>query len=656
MKFFISSIVCFIIVGCSSLSKSPKDSFLWLENIEGDIALKWVKEQNEITKKKYETKSQFSKVKADVSYILGADDRIFYVSMSGDYVYHYLQTPKNPKGIFRKATFSSYAAKKPKWEEIINIDDLAKNENENWVWKGLSCFEPEYKRCLLKLSRGGKDAVVVREFDLTEKTFVQDGFVVPEAKTDVSWIDMDHVLLATSFGSDTLTLSGYPRQVRMWTRGQKYKDAKLITEANVDYVSASFQVFYHPKKPLSVIQKSPSFYETEYFINNNDNQLVRLDVPNDIFLWGLVEDQIIFETKSNWDRFNVKAGSLIAIPRSDLEKSGAVTDLNIIFTPNDKQSITDLKTTSKALYISLLTSVRGEIVKWTYKNKKWKSSVFALPKTGMTRIVSVDEKEDKSLVEYTDFLTPPQIWLFRKSGVKTKVAELPSRFQTKGLVVEQKFAISRDGTRIPYSVVRNTAKKGPRPTLLYGYGGFEISLTPSYLAVKGKTWVENGGTYVVANLRGGGEFGPNWHTSVLKHNRQKVFDDFIAVAEALIKEGITTSKQLGIEGYSNGGLLVGAVAMQRPDLFGAVICGAPLLDMMRFHKLLAGASWIGEYGDPDSPEDASYIKKYSPYQNIREKTKYPSIFIITSTKDDRVHPGHARKMAAKLLEVGAPLT
>ncbi len=656
MRICIYLVLSVFIISCASTSGSNKDEFLWLENIESNQSLDWVKAQNIKTAEKYSHQSIFKKVKKDVSFILGADDRIFYVKIVGEYVYNYLQTPKSPKGMYRRASFKSYVAKNPMWETIIDIDKLSIDEKENWVWKGADCLKPDNRRCLFKLSRGGKDAVVAREFDTTTKSFVNDGFILPEGKTDVAWRDQNQLFIATDFGADTLTSSGYARQVRLWTRGTFYKDAPLIVEADTSYVSASAAVYDHPKKPLSVIYKNPSFYETEYFIYTEDNRLVRLDVPKDILLWGVIDDQVIFETKSDWDRYKVKVGSLVSIQRSDLEKAGAANKVEVIFTPNSKQAITDINISSDFLYLSLLNSVRGQIMKWQFKNGSWTYATLKLPKVGATDVISTDLSGNRLFVEYTDFLTPPQIWYFNSQKKEKKVAELPKRFNNSNLVIEQKFAESRDGTKVPYSIIRSKKAKGPKPTLLYGYGGFEISLTPDYLAVKGKTWLEAGGVYVLANLRGGGEFGPSWHTSVLKHNRQKVFDDFIAVAEALIKEGITTSKQLGIEGYSNGGLLVGTVAMQRPDLFGAVICGAPLLDMMRYHKLLAGASWIGEYGDPDNSKDASYILKYSPYQNIHAETKYPPIFLITSTKDDRVHPGHARKMAARLAQVGAPVT
>lgn len=656
MRICIYLILSTYLISCSTMSESNKDKFIWLEEVESSQSLDWVKAQNAKTIEKYSNKPMFKKVKQDVGFILGAEDRIFYVRINGDYVYHYLQSPKSPKGIYRRASFKSYVAKNPEWETIIDIDKLSIDEKENWVWKGANCLMPDNQRCLLKLSRGGKDAVVVREFDTLTKSFVTDGFILPEAKTDVDWRDRDHLFIATDFGPDTLTSSGYARQVRLWKRGTFYKDSRLIVEANTDYVSASAATYYHPKKPLSVIQKSPSFYETEYFIYTEDDRLVRLDVPKDIVLWGVIGEKIIFETKSDWVTQKVKAGSLVSTSRLDIEKAGAVIKLDVIFTPNSKQAITDIKMSTDFLYLSLLNSVRGQIMKWQYKGNNWTYTTLSLPNAGATSVISTDLSGHRLFAEYTDFLTPPQIWYFNSQLTKKKVAELPKRFNTKNMVIEQKFAISHDGTKVPYSIVRSKKAKGPKPTLLYGYGGFEISLTPDYLAVKGKTWLESGGVYVLANLRGGGEFGPDWHTSVLKHNRQKVFDDFIAVAEALIKQGVTTAKQLGIEGYSNGGLLVGTVAMQRPDLFGAVICGAPLLDMMRYHKLLAGASWIGEYGDPDNATDASYILKYSPYQNIQADTKYPPMFIITSTKDDRVHPGHARKMAAKLMEAGAPIT
>ena len=474
----------------------------------------------------------------------------------------------------------------------------------------------------------------------------------------VAWAARNSLLIATDFGEGTMNTSGYPRQVRLWKRGAPLNTSKLLFEAPADHTFVVPIASHRSDGVYAGVIQGPDFF-TEIIHLMQRGKMKKLDLPLEIQHQGFFRDWMILQMRADWatgDKF-VTTGSLVAIKVSDLLADTASNSLTTLYAPTSTTAIDEIKIGADRILITVLDDVKGKLVAISSEDDAWTSNEIPLPENGKVSIVSVDEESDDAFINFESFIQPDTLYHLNKAGDLNIVASLPDRFDSSNLVTEQKFAISKDGTSIPYFVVRHkdTIMDGKTPTLLYGYGGFEVSITPSYLLGTGQLWLEEGGAYVIANIRGGGEYGPSWHQSVLKERRQGAYDDFIAVAEDIITTGLTSPRHLGIRGGSNGGLLMGAMFTQRPDLFNAVICAVPLLDMMRYHKLLAGASWMGEYGNPDIACERAYILKYSPYQNVHADTAYPEIFFYTSTKDDRVHPGHARKMTAKMADMGHPV-
>jgi len=637
------------------------DPYLWLEDVHGDKPLLWVKEQNA---------KALGLLKADPAYqgdydftlkVLDAKDRIPYASVDRGLVYNFWQDKEHPKGLWRRTTVADYAKADPNWEILLDLDALAAAEKENWVWKGPSCA-PGRSRCLLSLSRGGGDAVVVREFDLKTKTFVADGFFLKEAKSDVAMVDDDTVLFGTDFGAGSMTSSGYPRIVKEWKRGQRIEDAKKLYEGKTEDVATSGGVLRDGDDSVSVIVRAPSFFDNEYFVSSFGT-IWKIEVPLSAQLQGLHHGQLLFSLRQDWtppEQAKIGKGALVAIPLAGLDfwgRRSATVDhhfpaVTTVYAPGPRASIESVATGRDAIYVSILNNVIGEVRAFRLKDGKWTGKKLPLPKGGSAGIISTDDFGPEAYLSFESFLKPSTLYFDDGKDRPKEIKALPARFDSVGMETVQYEATSTDGTKIPYFVVRQKTLKGPAPTILYGYGGFEISETPAYSASFGKLWVGRGGVYVLANIRGGGEFGPGWHEAALKQNRQKAFDDFAAIAADLIARKITTAKQLGIVGGSNGGLLVSTVMTQHPELLGAVVCQVPLIDMIRYTRIGAGASWIGEYGDPDDPKMAEYIRTYSPYQNVAKDKKYPPVFFVTATSDDRVTPVHARKMAARMMEQG----
>lgn len=637
------------------------DKYLWLEEIENPKAIEFAKKENAITFKKLESDPRFETLKKEISNIVLANDRIPWVYQLNGMLYNFWKDEKNPKGLWRRTTLASYKKASPDWEIVLDLDKIAKEENENWVWKGATCFKPKNEKCLLELSRGGKDAVVLREFNLKTKSFVKDGFDIPEAKSNVSWIDDDTIYLASDFGPGTMTESGYARQVKILKRGQRAADVKTVFEVGTDDMSASGYVDYRGGKYYHFFNRTISFFENEdWFVK--DGHQYKIPMPKDAKFHTVFKDYLIYELRTSFQHF--KEGTLLALPlKNVLSSPDKPVGLEVLFEPTATMFLDGVSRTKNTLLLNVIDNVKGKILKITHtpdSKTKWHKKFLSIGHGGVLSIDSTEEDSDNFIALYTDFITPYSSFYGRlkNDGDKFEVLkESPSRFNSSSLVSEQKFATSKDGTKIPYFIVHSKEMKfdGSNPTLLTGYGGFEVSIQPYYLNAIGKVWSEKGGVYVVANLRGGGEFGPKWHRGAMKENHQNAIDDFIAVAEDLIKNKVTSPKYLGIKGGSNGGLLVGASFVQRPELFNAVICEVPLLDMLRYHKLLAGASWMDEYGNPDIEAERAYISKYSPFQNVSAEKKYPEVFFITNTKDDRVHPGHARKMVAKMKDQGHPI-
>ncbi len=629
------------------------DPYLWLEDIDGDTAMNWVKARNAETEAKWASGPDFDARVQRLRSILDSDARIPGITTIGDHVYNFWRDASHERGIWRRTTLDSYRTDDPDWNLVLDLDALAKSESENWVWAGASCLGPHEDRCLVQLSRGGGDATVVREFDLAKKAFVDDGFRLPEAKSDVAWIDRDHLFVMTDRGEGSLTTSGYPRTVVRWARGTELSAAALVYEGEVEDVAVSAWHDDTVGFERDVVLRAPTFFTNEMALLGPDGPRP-IEKPSDAqaALW---RDQLLFTLRSDWTLQGTthKAGSLLA---ADLDAwmAGDRT-LATLFVPTERSSLDAMTSTRKSLVLSVLDNVHHRGVHVTRKGKGWRQTPLeGLPTLGTLAFSAVDHRRSDDLfITATSYLEPTRLLHGDKRGVDV-LKSLPAFFDAKGLTVSQHEATSADGTRIPYFEVKRAdlPADGSHPTLLYGYGGFEVALTPSYSATLGATWMERGGVYVVANLRGGGEFGPSWHQAALREKRPRAYEDFEAVAEDLIRRGITSPKHLGIMGGSNGGLLVGNALVRRPDLYGAVVCQVPLLDMKRYSHLLAGASWIGEYGDPDVPEDWAFLQGFSPYHQVKSDVAYPPVLMMTSTRDDRVHPGHARKMAARMLDWG----
>ena len=648
-----------LVNGDTERSQNTSDPFLWLEEIEGKQALEWVHARNRECFDELQSDDRYEKFLAQSESLLNAKDRIPYGSIRGKFVYNFWQDSKNVRGIIRRTSLESYRSITPKWETVLSIDELAKAEKENWVYKGSSWLTPNYERCLIKLSRGGTDASVYREFDTIAKHFVEDGFTIPEAKSGVAWLDHNTLLIGTDWGENSLTESGYPRIVKLWKRGKPLDKAEVIFEGKHKDIGIWPRVMDSGDETLALVEQSLTFFTGAYHLINTNGKLIRLPLQDSADLVGFYAGRLLFTLREAWevDGTTHPQGALLAINAAMFQSTGKLPVIETIITPNKQTSIEGVTFSRSGLYITLLQNVKGLILRFKVdaQNGKWSSNPVPLPKNGTVSISSANIHSDTIFVNYEDYITPDRLSEFDSHKEKiTVLKSLPSKFNASELEVNQHMAKSADGTQVPYFVIHRKGIKLDKntPTILYGYGGFEISLKPSYSATIGKLWLERGGAYAVANIRGGGEFGPRWHKAALKTKRQRAYDDFIAVAEDLIKRGITSPKHLGISGGSNGGLLVGAIFTQRPDLMNGVVCRVPLLDMLRYTKLLAGASWAAEYGDPEDPEMRKAILRYSPYQNVFPDRQYPKVFIETSTKDDRVHPGHARKMVARMREQG----
>jgi len=630
---------------------ADEDPYLWLEEVEGEKALSWAKEKSAADTAVIEAVPEFAEFHEKLIEIYNSRDRIPTPGIRGAWIYNFWRDKEHVRGIWRRTFLSEYVKESPAWETVLDLDALAEAEDENWVWKGASCLAPEYRHCMLTLSRGGADAAVRREFDAAAKAFVEDGFFVPEAKARISWKDKNTLWIGTDFGEGSLTKSGYPRFTKAWKRGTALEDAKTIFEGSVDDVSVSAFSMHTPEGRYDIVSKTPEFFRgTNYLILGD--RLVKIGIPEDASLQGIFKDQMLVALRSDWTIGDTTypQDALLAI---DVDKFlQGCRSFDVLFEPEERVSLGGVTHTLNYLLMTTLDNVRGRLYRLTLGEEGWMTEEIELPGMGTIAIGSSGDFDDSFFFTYTDFTTPSSLYLVRDDGVPEQVKSSPAWFDTDGMSVVQYEATSSDGTKIPYFVFmpKDFEANGANPTVLYAYGGFEVSMKPRYSATTGFAWVERGGVYVLANIRGGGEFGPKWHQGAMKDKHQNNFDDFIAVAEDLVKRKITSPEHLGIMGGSQGGLLVGGAFIQRPELFKAVVCQVPLLDMKRYNKLLAGASWMAEYGNPDT-EDWEYIKTWSPYQNLDPKADYPKVFFWTNTRDDRVHPAHARKMVAKMTDM-----
>jgi prolyl oligopeptidase len=635
-------------------STAADDPYLWLEDINGEKSLTWVRERNAESEKELGGES-FKQLETGILKILDSEAKIPYVSKKGNYFYNFWKDAKNPRGLWRRTTLEEYRKAEPKWETVLDVDALGKAEKESWVFQSAQFLKPECTRCLLSLSRGGSDASVVREFDVISKSFIKDGFQIPQAKSDFSWIDINTIFIGTDFGPDSLTDSGYPRIAKIWKRGTPLSQAKTIFEGAKTDVAAS--AFHDATKGFErdFLVRSPTFFTQEIFLLGKDGSKKKIDIPDDAES-SVNREWLLVKPRSPWTvgGKTYAAGALLAASFDDY--MAGKRELTVLFEPTPTTSLAEHEWTRHHLILNVLDNVKNRLYLLTPQDGKWKQEPFeGAPAIGTVSAGAVDADEsDDYFMDVTDFLTPPTLYFGTIGKQKEKLKEQPAFFDAKDLEISQHFTQSKDGTRIPYFQVskKNLSLDGSHPTLLTGYGGFEVSEVPSYGPVAGHAWMSRGGVYVLANIRGGGEYGPAWHQSALKQNRNRCYEDFAAVAQDLVSRKVTSVKHLGIAGGSNGGLLVGNMLTQYPQLIGAVVCQVPLLDMKRYSHLLAGASWMEEYGDPDKPEEWQFIKTFSPYQNVKAGMSYPPTLFMTTTRDDRVHPAHARKMMARMKEMG----
>jgi prolyl oligopeptidase len=636
---------------------APEDPYLWLEDVTGDKALTWVKARNTESNKELAEAPGFGNLKADLLKILDSKERIPYVTKSGPYFYNFWKDEKNPQGIWRRTTLVEYRKPDPKWDVILDLDALNKAEKENWVWHGAEILKAGgWRHVLVNLSRGGADAGVVREFDLETRAFVKGGFELPESKGTLTWIDKNSVYVSTDFGPGSMTTSGYPRIAKLWKRGTALASAQLIFEGKATDMSVSASFDDTQGFERHFVSCTPAFFKNALYLRTKDGKLQKVDVPEDAKArphreWLLIEPRTAWTVAGK----TYASGSLLVAKFEDYMQGKR--ELTVLFEPTSQTSLAGYSWTRHHLILNVLEDVKNTLTVLTPEKNGWTRK--ALPGApGLATVsaggVDADENDDFFMTT-SGYLTPTTLLYGTIGQAPAVLKQLPALFDATGLEVSQHFATSKDGTKVPYFQVAKKGLKldGTNPTLLYGYGGFEVSLTPGYSAGTGRAWFTQGGVYVVANIRGGGEYGPRWHQAALKDKRHRAYEDFAAVAEDLIARKVTTPKHLGTQGGSNGGLLMGNMITLYPKLFGAVVCQVPLLDMKRYSHLLAGASWMAEYGDPDKPEEWAYLQTFSPYQNVKATEKYPPTLFMTSTRDDRVHPSHARKMMAKMKDLGA---
>jgi prolyl oligopeptidase len=639
-------------------SAQPADPNLYLEQIDGASALAKVRSWNAATLAVLEKQPGFSDYRAKALALLSTNQKIAEPdAILGDKVLNFWQDDQHPRGIWRVSPLAAFASGQPQWRTLLDIDAMSKADNKKWVFKGANCLSPAYVDCMVSLSNGGGDAVEVREFDLDKASFIASGFFLPNAKSEVSWANPDALFVGTDFGPGTLTDSGYARIVKLWTRGTPLSAAKTLAEGQKSDVSIGARSLVDGDRTWPVLTRAVDFYHHQVSHIAPDGRLIPSPLPDDADIADVIDGRIIASLKTPWRGH--PAGALVAYSIPDL-LAGRAPAIESVFVPNEHQAVEEVSASRSKLWVKYLEDVSGRLIALTRApDGTWSGSPVALPDKSTIHLNATASKEDLAFATVEGMLTAPTLFRADPASAPVAIQALPPQFDSSNMVVEQHFATSPDGTKIPYFLVHRKDVAGPVPVLMHAYGGFELAQTPSYMVHEpyrsgplALFWVEEGNAYVLANIRGGGEYGPKWHNAVLRENRQKAYDDLYAVAGDLIARGITQKGRLAVSGRSNGGLLASVAITERPDLWGGAIIGSPLVDMKRYSHLLAGASWMGEYGNPDVPGDWAFISKYSPYQNLRCGVKYPVPFIYTSTRDDRVHPGHARKLAATLEQCG----
>ncbi len=650
MKSTLLALACAGIFALSGTSAPAQqaDPFLNLEEIDSPGSLAWVAAENARTANRLEADPRYETFHNQARSIFTSADRIPWPDFRAGGVDNFWQDGTHVHGIWRHTTLTAFRSNAPQWETLLDLDALSSGEGRNWIWKGATCRQPDEAVCLVRLSDGGSDAVEIREFDTRTRKFVAGGFTAPASKQSNDWLDPDTLISARDWNSADLSSSGYPLVVKTVSRTGA---SSVVYQAEKSDMGVGFSVLHgrNGRTDGVVLRREVAYFRTEFYLWK-EGRRVRIPLPLKSQFDGYVNGRLVFTLKDDWQ--GAKAGSVIAYRLSDLGPTP-----EIVFQPGPRQAIQSVETTAGKVVINLLDEVKGRVQVFDLARGQWVGETLNLPRDSSFQIQALNATDDQIFVSAEGFLDPPSLWLAdAATGVTGKVKDLPAQFDAAKDVVEQYWATSSDGVQIPYFIVRPKAAKldGSTPTLMYGYGGFELSKPPVYLPEMGRIWLERGGAYVIANIRGGGEFGPAWHEAVLRDKRQLAFDDFAAIARDMTARGLTSPRRLGIYGRSNGGVLTTVSMTQHPELWTAVVVESPLIDMLRYHRLSAGSSWISEYGDPDVPAEAAFIGAYSAYQNLKAGVKYPEAYITTNTRDDRVHPGHARKFAARLRAMGVP--
>jgi len=652
-------VVAVVVAACAwqaaNAAPADTDPYLELSDIQGAKALAWVAQQNAKSNAVIKSDPEYQKDRAAILSVLNADDRIPEGTLDHQWVFNFWQDAAHVRGLWRRTTIADYASKAPHWQTLLDVDKLDKDTHQVWVWQGADCT-PNFNRCLVRLSPGGGDALAIREYDPKTGTFPADGFALPIAKSTARYVDDNTILFATDFGKGTMTPSSYPRVVKLWHRGTPLAAAKTVFEGGKNDMSASPDVYRGPYGAVALVVRRVSFFAAEYYVVHPDGTTAKLPLPLGAELRGITDGQLIATLQDAWTPRGARKlpqGALITFPVMEFAKLGKPQQVSLLFAPGLHAMIDEVSAGRDAVYAAVYQDVKGAIHAFRLVHGSWSDTKLALPPGGSTTIVSTNDWGPEAYFSFQSFVTPPTLYAYDGKAARAIKAQA-ARFDANRVTVSQLWAASKDGTKIPYFLIRPKSAKGPVPTILYGYGGFQLSLTPWYWndghrpLAPGQAWFAKGGAIAVANIRGGNEFGPAWHQAVLKYHRQLAYDDFAAVAADIEHRGLSTPRQLGIVGASNGGLLVSTVMVERPELIGAVVCQRPLIDMLRYTRFGAGASWVGEYGDPADPKMAAYIRSYSPYQNVKPNAKYPPILFITETSDDRVTPVFARMMAAKM--------
>jgi prolyl oligopeptidase len=652
----VAGLATLFLASCSTTQGSPnmtEDPYLWLEEVEGERALTWVREQNARSLAVLEGDARFAQLHADALALANSQDRLPLGGIQEGYYYNFWQDAEHVRGIYRRARVADFASGNPRWETVFDMDAVAAAENANWVFQGMDCLEGT-TRCLVSLSDGGKDASTYREYDLATRSFVANGFVVPEAKSGATWLDINTLIVATDWGADTMTESGYPFVVKRWTRGTPLASATEVLRGEASDVGVFGGVLQDTDgRRIPIAVRATTFFEsTNFRLDGAAPQ--RINLPEKSSIVGLYQGYLIATLQEAWRGH--PQGALIAYPAS--ETGAEAPNVTVLFAPSQRQSVEGVSITRDAILVAGYENVRGQLLRISRAAGAWTTTTIALPENGSVTMAGSSPTESEAFAVFEDFLTPDTLYaLDNNATVARPIRSLPAQFDASPYVSEQYEAVSSDGARIPYFVLRRRDMpfNGENATLLYAYGGFQVSMTPGFSPNVGKLWLDRGGVYVLANIRGGGEFGPTWHQAGLRTQRQIIFDDFYAVERDLVERRITSPDHLGIMGGSNGGLLMGVMLNQHPEMINAAVVQVPLLDMLRYDQLLAGASWVDEYGSPSNPEERAFLETITPYQNLHARDDFPTPFVVTSTKDDRVHPGHARKYVARMIELGLPV-